>query len=87
MRSVDYIVQRLVDQGIDTTFMLTGGGAMYLNDAFARHPEMRVVCLHHEQALAIAAESYARATNKVAAVNVTTGLRHKRVEWSLWCVC
>ena len=49
------ISSRLVDQGIDTTFMLTGGGAMHLNDAFARHPEMRVVCLHHEQALAIAA--------------------------------
>ncbi len=46
---------------------------MHLNDAFGRCKELSVVCCHHEQACAIAAEGYFRVTNQLAAVNVTTG--------------
>lgn len=46
---------------------------MHLNDAFGRCRELKVVCCHHEQACAMAAESYYRITNRIAAVNVTTG--------------
>ena len=53
--------------------MVTGGGAMHLNDAFGRHPGLTTVCCHHEQACAMAAESYARLTGRLVAVNVTTG--------------
>ena len=54
--------------------MVTGGGAMHLNDAFGRcHKDLTVVCCHHEQACAMAAESYYRVTGRLAAVNVTTG--------------
>ena len=53
--------------------MVTGGGAMHLNDAFGREKNIEVVCCHHEQACAMAAEGYFRASGKVAAVNVTTG--------------
>ncbi|HWQ08828.1 MAG TPA: thiamine pyrophosphate-binding protein, partial [Holophaga sp.] len=54
-------------------FMVTGGGAMHLNDAFGRNRGLEVVCCHHEQACAIAAESHFRLTGELAAVNVTTG--------------
>jgi acetolactate synthase-1/2/3 large subunit len=53
--------------------MLTGGGAMHLNDAIGRCPGLEYVCCHHEQACAIAAESYFRLSGKLAALNVTTG--------------
>lgn len=53
--------------------MVTGGGAMHLNDAFGREPRMAKVFCHHEQACAMAAESYARLSNQPALVNVTTG--------------
>lgn len=46
---------------------------MHLNDAFGRTSELQVVCCHHEQTCAMAAESYFRTTNRLAAVNVTTG--------------
>lgn len=46
---------------------------MHLNDAIGRHRDLTVVCCHHEQACAMAAESYFRLTNRVAAVNVTSG--------------
>lgn len=53
--------------------MVTGGGAMHLNDAFGRCARLEVVCCHHEQACAISAEAYFRVSNRLAAVNVTTG--------------
>ena len=73
MRVADYIAQTLVRSGIRQVFMVTGGGAMHLNDALGYCGPIRTVCCHHEQACAMAAEAYARLTGKVAAVNVTTG--------------
>lgn len=69
----NYISQKLVDSGITQTFTVTGGGAMHLNDALGHQPGMRCLYNHHEQACAIAAESYARIHNQIAAVCVTTG--------------
>ena len=73
MRVADYIVQTLEKNDIRNVFMVTGGGAMHLNDAFGRNPGVKITCCHHEQACAIAAESHFRLTNRMAAVNVTTG--------------
>jgi len=46
---------------------------MHLNDAFGRVDGLKYVCFHHEQAAAMAAESYARLSGRIAALNVTTG--------------
>jgi acetolactate synthase-1/2/3 large subunit len=73
LRLADYIAQALADHGIRHVFMVTGGGAMHLNDAIGRCKSLNVVCCHHEQACAMAAESYFRLTNRLAAVNVTSG--------------
>ena len=73
MRVADYIAQRLAEHGIRHVFMVTGGGAMHLNDAFGRNRDLEVICCHHEQACTIAAESHFRLTGQLAAVNVTTG--------------
>jgi acetolactate synthase I/II/III large subunit len=69
----DYIAKRLVENGVCHVFMVTGGGAMHLNDAFGKQPGLEFICNHHEQACAMAAEGYARLTGKMAAVCVTTG--------------
>jgi acetolactate synthase-1/2/3 large subunit len=73
IRVSDLVARILVEQGITDCFMLTGGGAMHLNDAFGRNPGLRKIYTHHEQAAAIAAESYCRRSNRPAVVNVTTG--------------
>lgn len=74
MKVSDYIFDRLhAVHGVDWIFMITGGGAMHLNDAIGRTKGLKYICNHHEQACAIAAEGYARASGKLAAVNVTTG--------------
>lgn len=73
VRVADYIAARLADAGLTHVFMVTGGGAMHLNDAFGRCERLSVVCCHHEQGCAIAAEGYARIAGRPAVVNVTTG--------------
>jgi acetolactate synthase-1/2/3 large subunit len=73
LRVADYIAQTLARAGVRHVFMVTGGGAMHLNDALGRCRELEAVCCHHEQTCSMAAESYFRLTNRVAAVNVTTG--------------
>ena len=72
-RISDYLVEKLSLLGLEKVFLITGGGAMHLNDAFTRNPKMKVTFMHHEQALAMAADGYARVANKPAIVNVTTG--------------
>jgi acetolactate synthase-1/2/3 large subunit len=72
-RVADYIARTLADRAITDVFLVTGGGAMHLNDAFGRERRLRCTPFHHEQACAMAADSYFRATGKIAAVNVTTG--------------
>lgn len=73
IRVADLIAALLVEHGVTDVFMLTGGGAMHLNDAFGRNPGLAKRFSHHEQASAIAAESYGRLSGRPAAVNVTTG--------------
>lgn len=69
----NYIAQFLVNHGISHVFTVTGGGAMHLNDGLGHQKGLTCIYNHHEQACAIAAESYARIHNKIAAVCVTTG--------------
>ncbi len=69
----DYIARTLAQWGITQVFTVTGGGAMHLNDALGHEKGLHCLYQHHEQACAIAAESYARIHNKLAVVCVTTG--------------
>lgn len=73
IRLADYVADFLVSHRITDCFMVTGGGAMHLNDALGHKGGLRCTYNHHEQACAIAAEAYARVNNKIAAVCVTTG--------------
>ena len=73
IRVVDYLANALAAYGIRHIFLITGGGAMHLNDAICREKRIQYICNHHEQACAIAAEGYARISGKPGVVCVTTG--------------
>ena len=73
MRVSDFISEYIAEHGITDVFTVVGGGAMYLNDSFGGNPRLKCYYNHHEQACAIAAESYARIENRIALVCVTTG--------------
>lgn len=83
IRTADYIAQRLREWGVDTVFMLSGGGMMHLVDSVGRAEGMHAICNHHEQCSAIAADAQGRfsgsvgvcyATSGPGATNILTGL-------------
>ena len=70
----DFIFQYLVENyGIRHCFLVSGGGAMHLNDSIGHTKGLEYICNHHEQASAIAGEGYYRACGKLAVTCVTTG--------------
>lgn len=73
MRVADYVVEFLVERGIQDVFLVSGGGIMYLTDAVGLNPKLHYYCNYHEQAAVVAAEGYARVRNGVGACLVTTG--------------
>ena len=78
MKLSDYVIQFVADLGIKDVFLVTGGGAMHLNASLGAmssgdQPRIRAICNSHEQASAICAEGYAKATNGLGVCMVTTG--------------
>lgn len=69
----DYVIKRLEETGAKHMFMLPGGGAMHLNDSLGNSKKIKFITCLHEQACAIAAEAYARVTNNIGLLMVTTG--------------
>lgn len=70
----DFIFKYLVDTyQIQHVFLVTGGGAMHLNDSIGHTAGLTYICNHHEQASAIAAEGYYRTCGHLCVTNVTTG--------------
>ena len=70
----DFIFQYLVEEyGIHHCFLVTGGGAMHLNDSIGHTKGLKYICNHHEQASAIAGEGYYRTCGQLAVTCVTTG--------------
>ena len=73
MRFADCIVELLEHFGVRRCFMVTGGAAMHLNDAFRVSKSIEVICLHNEQSCAMAAEAYFKISGQIAVVCVTAG--------------
>lgn len=71
----DYLAQYLgkSEQVAHDVFLVSGGGMMHLLDSVGRCETLRYICNHHEQACSIAAEGFARKSNKIGVAFVTTG--------------
>lgn len=69
----DYVARRVAELGVSHVFIVTGGGAMHLDDSFGGRDDLEYVCCHHEQACAIAVEGYARVKGAIGCAVVTTG--------------
>ena len=73
MRIAERVAEWLVRHDVNQVFTVTGGGSMFLNQAFGGHEKINSCYMHHEQACAMAAEGYARISGKPGLVVVTTG--------------
>jgi acetolactate synthase-1/2/3 large subunit len=68
-----YIANFLHKNGIADVFMLSGGGAIHLDDAVTNHPGLREICIKNEATGPMMAKAYARMKNNFGVVYVTTG--------------
>ncbi|MFK2276936.1 thiamine pyrophosphate-binding protein [Bacteroides fragilis] len=69
----EYIFNFLAEQGINTAFVVTGGQAMWLNDALAKNRKIHSIFCHHEQSCGMSADAYGRITNTLGLAVVTAG--------------
>jgi len=69
----DIVVNFMVKKGLTQVFAVAGGGAMHLNDSFAKNDKINITYMHHEQACAMAADAYFREKNKPAIIHITSG--------------
>ena len=73
MRVADKIAEWMADKGLTHAFGIIGGGNFTIWDAVAKLKKTQIVCVHHEQAAAMAAAYYFRTCGRIAPVLVTTG--------------
>ncbi|MBS3124389.1 thiamine pyrophosphate-binding protein [Candidatus Woesearchaeota archaeon] len=73
IRLADYVMEFLVQEGVKDIFLVPGGGSVFLNDALNKNKNLNYYCFHHEQAVAMASEAYARVKNECGVSLVTSG--------------
>lgn len=73
MKLSDYVWKYVEELGVKHVFMFPGGGAMHLVDSLGRNGKLEYVTLLHEQACAMAAETYSRIAYNLGVALVTTG--------------
>jgi acetolactate synthase I/II/III large subunit len=74
MKASDYIVDFLIQKGINTAFVFTGGAIAHVIDSVAKRPnEMEYICVQNEQVAAMAAEAYSRTGEANGVTMVTSG--------------
>lgn len=73
MKLSDYVWNYISELGVRHVFMFPGGGAMHLVDSLGRNENLEYVTLLHEQACAMAAETYSRIAYNLGVALVTTG--------------
>jgi acetolactate synthase-1/2/3 large subunit len=71
--TVESLIGQLAAHNIDTYFLVTGGAIAPFVDAVGQSPSVKYYCFQHEQAAAMAAEGYYRASGKIGVVLVTSG--------------
>ena len=73
MNVANYIVDFIANRGVENIFMITGGQAMFLNDAVYQNKKIKPIFHHHEQAAGMAAEAYGRISGNLGVAMVTAG--------------
>ena len=73
MNVSEYIFDYYSKKGIDTVFMVSGGQAMWLDDAVGKNKNYTVICTHHEQSAAMSSDAYGRIKNKPSITLITAG--------------
>jgi acetolactate synthase-1/2/3 large subunit len=69
----DVIAEFLKEKGIEVVFGIIGSANAYIFDSINKLGYTKIIYMHHEQAVVIAAGSYYRTSKKISAAIVTAG--------------
>ena len=73
IKITDYISNFLIKKNMHHIFGITGGGAMHLNDSFAKNKKLKFIFFHHEQSASMAADSFYRKRKSPCVLHTTSG--------------
>ena len=73
LTGAEIVCESLLKEGADVIFGLPGGAVLPLYGALSTYPAVRHILVRHEQAAAMAADGFARATGKVGVCIATSG--------------
>jgi acetolactate synthase-1/2/3 large subunit len=71
---VSHVIANFISEiGTKVVFGVSGGASLHLLDSARLNTNIKLVCLHHEQSVAMAAEAHSRLTGEVGVGIVTSG--------------
>ena len=73
LTGAEIVCESLLKEGVEVLFGLPGGAVLPLYGALSKYRQLRHILVRHEQAAAMAADGYARATGKVGVCVATSG--------------
>ena len=73
MKLSDYLASFLAKKGIQYVFQIIGGASAHMVHSIAAAKGIDFICFQHEQAAAMAAESYSRTTKNLGCAMATSG--------------
>ena len=73
MNLSDYVLKFLKQRKVKEVFLITGGAISFMIDSFSRTRGIKYVCVGHEQAAAMMADSYSRIGPNLSCTMVTSG--------------
>lgn len=73
MKLSDYLASFLASKGIKHVFQVIGGASVHMVDSIGKTDGIDYICFQHEQAAAMAAESYSRLTKNLGCAMATSG--------------
>lgn len=69
----EYVTEFLAKTGVSCVFGVSGGASVHLLHSINENSSIKLVCPHHEQSGAMAADGYARSTGKLGVAVATSG--------------
>jgi len=73
IKTSDVIAETLEQLGITHVFGIIGAGNVHLFESISRRGFTEIICVHHEQAAAMAMQTYYRVSGRISACLATTG--------------
>lgn len=73
MKIAQVVANFISEIGTKVVFGISGGASLHLLNEVRSHKDIELVCLHHEQSVAMGAEAYSRISRQIGVGIVTSG--------------